>query len=104
MENFQNHFIFLFDLKSLQDAAEQLHYSELNGEGLKLEKRFFCPFEQVTKDIVLGERLSNFQIDKFGTIAKFFSFFEFLSFYKKLQFLGVFIVIAFVLSINFYQT
>ena len=36
MEDFQNHYILVFDLTSLQDAAEQLHYSELSGESLRL--------------------------------------------------------------------
>ena len=30
-EDFPNHYILVFDLSSLQDAAEQLHYPELNG-------------------------------------------------------------------------
>ena len=36
-ENFQNHYILVFDWTLLQDAAEQLHYPEPNGESLKLE-------------------------------------------------------------------
>ena len=60
----------LFDLTSLQDAAEQLHYQELSGERLSLELFFQFPLEQVTELIVLGERLSNVQIDKFGTVAE----------------------------------
>ena len=70
MEDFQNHYILVFDLTSLQDAAEQLHYPELSGENLRLEMFFQFPLEQVTEVIVLGERLSNVQIDKFGTVAK----------------------------------
>ena len=34
MEDFQNHYILVFDLTSLQDAAEHLHYPELSGESL----------------------------------------------------------------------
>ena len=70
MEDFQNHYFLVFDLTSLQDAAEQLHYPELSGESLRLEMFFQFPLEQLTEMIVLGERLSNFQIDKFGTVAK----------------------------------
>ena len=70
MEDFQNHYILVFDLTSLQDAAEHLHYPELSGESLRLEMFFQFPLEQVTEVIVLGERLSNIQIDKFGTVAK----------------------------------
>ena len=57
-------------MTSLQDAAEQLHYPEFSGESLRLEMFFQFPLEQVTEVIVLGERLSNFQIDNFGTFAK----------------------------------
>ena len=70
MEDFQHHNILVFELTSLQDAAEQLHYPELSGESLRLEMFFQFPLEQVTEVIVLGERLSNVQIDKFGTVAK----------------------------------
>ena len=81
MEDFQNYYILVFDLTSLQDAAEQLHYPELSGESLRLEMFFQFPLEQVTEVIVLGERLSNVRIDKFGTVAKncFFLSFRVLS-------------------------
>ena len=70
MEDFQNHYILIFDLASLQDAAEDLHYPELSGESLRLEMFFQFPLEQVREVIVLGERLSNIQIDNFGSVAK----------------------------------
>ena len=70
MKGFQNHYFIVFDLTSLQDAAEQLHYPEFSGESLRLEMFFQFPLEQVTEVIVLGERLSKIQIDKFGTVAK----------------------------------
>ena len=74
MEDFQNHYVLVFDMTSLQDAAEQLHYPEHNGESLRLEIFFQFPLEQVTELIVLGEMLvlglSKVQIDKFGTVAK----------------------------------
>ena len=70
MKDFQNHYILVFDLNSLQDAAEQLHYPELSEESLRLEMFFQFPLEQVTEVIVVGERLSKVQIDKFGTVAK----------------------------------
>ena len=70
MEDFQIHYILVFDLTSLQDAAEHLHYQELSGESLRLEMFFQFHLEQVTEVIVLGERLSNLQIDQFETVAK----------------------------------
>ena len=70
MEDFQNHHILVFDLNSLQDAAEQLHFPDFSGESLRLETFFQFPLEQVTEVIFLGERLAKFQFDKFGTVAK----------------------------------
>ena len=104
MEDFQNHYILVFDLTSLQDAAEQLHYPELSRESLRLEMFFQFPLEQVTEVIVLRERLSNVQIDNFGTVAKNVKFFfEFSGSYKNIvTFLGLFIVIVSVLSILFF--
>ena len=37
MEDFQNHYILVFDLTSLQDAAQQLHCPKLSGESLRLK-------------------------------------------------------------------
>ena len=85
MEDFQNHYIHVFELTSLQDAAEQLHYPEISGESMRLEMFFQFPLEQVTEVIVLGERLSKFQTDKFRTFVKMFSFFEFQVPIKTLQ-------------------
>ena len=48
IENFQNHNILVFELTSLQDADEQLHYPELSGESLRLEMFFQFPLEQET--------------------------------------------------------
>ena len=70
IDDFQTHYILVFDMTSLQDAAEQLHYPELIGDSLRLEMFFQFPLEQKTEVIVLGERVSNVQIDKFGTVAK----------------------------------
>ena len=69
MEGFQNHCILDFDLTSLQDAAEQLHYPELNGESLRLEMFFQFSLEPVTEVIISRERTAKFQNNKFRTIA-----------------------------------
>ena len=70
MEDFRDHYILVFDLTSLQDAAEQLHYPDHSGESLRLEKFFQFPLEQVTEETVLGERLTTGRIDKFKTFAQ----------------------------------
>ena len=33
---FQNHYVLVFDLTSLQDAGENIHYPELSGESVKV--------------------------------------------------------------------
>ena len=34
VEDFQSHYVLVFDLTSKQDAAEQLHYPKVSGESL----------------------------------------------------------------------
>ena len=105
MEDFQNHYILVFDLTSLQDAAEQLHYPELSGESLRLEMFFKFPLEHVTGVIVLGERLSNVQIDKFGTVAKNVSFSRIFSLLQKYcNFCGIFYYCTLTIYFVFLQT
>ena len=67
---FQNHYVLVFDLTSLQDAGENIHYPKLSGESIRLEKFFDRPLTNVTELIVLGERMSTVNIDQFGTVAK----------------------------------
>ena len=76
-EDFQNHYTLVFDWTSLQYAAEQLRFSKLCGESLRLERFFQFPLEQVTETINLGGRLSKVQTDNFGKALKVFTFFEF---------------------------
>ena len=103
MEDFQNHYILVFDLTSLQDAAEQLPYPELSGESLRLELFFQFPLEQVTEMIVFGERLSNIQKINSEQSLKSFNLFEFSGSYQKIvTFFGLFFVIVSVLSILFF--
>ena len=84
-KDFQNHYLLVFDLTLLADAAQQLPYPELSREILILEMLFqFCCVEQITEVIVLGERLSNIQKDKFGTVAMNVYFFELVGSYKNI--------------------
>ena len=53
MKIFQNNYILVIDVTSLQDAAEQLDYPKLSGESLILEMFFQITLEQVAKVIVL---------------------------------------------------
>ena len=67
---FDNHYILVFDLTSLQDAGENIHYPELSGESIRLEMFFDRSLGNVTETIVLGETMSTVKLDQFGIVAK----------------------------------
>ena len=70
VDNFEDHYVLVFDLTSMQDAREHCHYPELIGEPLRLGLYFSSPLGKVTEVIVLGERLSSVAVDKFGVMGK----------------------------------
>ena len=70
IDKFKDHYVLVFDLISMQDAAEHCHYPELIGEPLRLELNFKEALENVTEVIVLGERMSSVAVDKFGVVGK----------------------------------
>ena len=70
IDDFKDHYVLVFDLTSMQDATENCHYPELVGESLRLELNFTNPLENVTELIVLGERMSSVDVDKFGVVGK----------------------------------
>ena len=69
-DNFEDHFLLVFDLTSMQVATENFHYTELVGEPLRLELNFTFPLEHVTELIVLGERMSSVAADKLGVVEE----------------------------------
>ena len=46
---FTDHYVLVFDLTSLQDAGENVHYPELSRESLRLEMFFERPLTNVTE-------------------------------------------------------
>ena len=66
IDDFEDHYVLVFDLTSMQDATENCHYPELVGEPLRLELNYTHSLENVTELIVLGERMSSVAVDKFG--------------------------------------
>ena len=70
VENFKDHYVLFFDLTSMQDATGHYHYPETIGEPLRLELYFSSLLENVTKVIVLGERMACVAVDKFGVVGK----------------------------------
>ena len=70
IDDFNDHFVLVFDLTSMQDATENFHYPELLGEPLRLELSFNQPLENLPELIVLGERMPSVAVDKFGVARK----------------------------------
>ena len=70
VDNFEDHYVLVFDLTSMQDATEHCHYPELIGEPLRLQLYFSLPLENVTEAFVLGEGMSCLAVDKFGVVGK----------------------------------
>ena len=52
IDNFQDHYVLVFDLTSMQDATKHCHYPELVGEPLRLYLNFNTTLEHVTEVIV----------------------------------------------------
>ena len=50
--NFQDHYVLVFDLTSMQDATEHSHYQELVAEPMRLELNSNTDLEHVTEVIV----------------------------------------------------
>ena len=70
IDDFQDHYVLVFQLTSMQDATENFHYPELVGEPLRPELNFNQPLENVFELIVLGEQMSSVTVDKFGVVGK----------------------------------
>ena len=69
-DNFNDHYVQVFDLTSMQDATANCHYRELFGEPLRMELNFNFLLEHVTKLNLLAERMSSVAVDKFGVVRK----------------------------------
>ena len=70
IDDFEDHYVLVFDLTSVQDVTENCHYLELVGEPLRLKLNFTKLLENVIELIVLGERMSSVAVDKFGVVGK----------------------------------
>ena len=69
-DDFEDHYVLVFDLTSIQDATENCHSPELVGEPLRLELIFTNPLENVTELIVLGKQMSSVAVDKLVLLEK----------------------------------
>ena len=70
IDNFKDHYILVFDLTSMQDAAKNCLYPGIVGEPLRLELDFTLPPEHVTELNVLKKRMSSVAVDKFSGVGK----------------------------------
>ena len=72
IDNLKDHYVLVFDLTSMQDATENCHFPELDGEPLRLEPNSPLPLESATELNVMEERMSSVAVHKFGVVAKNF--------------------------------
>ena len=70
IDNFNDHYVLVFELTSMRDATENCLCRELVGEPLKLELNFTFPLEHVAELILMGKRTSSVAVDKFGVVGK----------------------------------
>ena len=55
IDNFEDHYVLMYDLTLMQDATETCHYPELVGEPLRPELNFTFPLEHFTELNLVGE-------------------------------------------------
>ena len=70
VDNFEDHYVIVFDLTSMQYATNHCNHPEIIGEPLRLEVYFSSPLENDTEVTVLGERMSSDAANKFGVVGK----------------------------------
>ena len=67
---FEDHYLLVFDLTSMEDATENCPYQQLGEDPLRLEPTFTSLLQHVTELIVLGELMSSVAVDKFRVVRK----------------------------------
>ena len=70
IDKFQDRYLLVFDLTSMQDATENCLYPELVEELLRSVLDLTYAPEHVTELIALGIRMSSVAVDKFGVVGK----------------------------------
>ena len=70
IDNFTDHYVYLFDLTSMREATEKCHYLELVGEPPKLELNFTILLEYTTNFNLLRELMFSDAVDKFTAVEK----------------------------------
>ena len=70
IDNFEDHYVLMFDSTSMQDATENCHYPEIVGEPLRLELNFTFPLEHVTELILVGEPMSSVAVTSLVLLEK----------------------------------
>ena len=70
LQNFEDNYVPVFDLTSMEDATENYHYTELVEEPQRLGLTFTFPLEHVTELIILGKRMSPLQLTRLLLLEK----------------------------------
>ena len=69
-DNINDDYTLVFDLTSMQDAAEKYPYPELFVEQLTMQVNFTFPLQHVSELNLLGERMSLVAVDEIGVVRK----------------------------------
>ena len=69
-EDYDNHYILVFDLTATQEAQVQMYFSDIVGTSIRLELSFREALPTAIEVLMLGETLSTICIDKDGTCFK----------------------------------
>lgn len=71
LEEFENHFVLVFDLTSSQEASKNLTlFPELTGAAISLELTFSASLTEAVEVYLLGERFSQIFIDSDRNVSK----------------------------------
>ena len=60
--DFEDHYVLVFDLTSMQDATENCHYPELVGEQLRLELTFTNPLKKLLNSLYWVNKCRRLQL------------------------------------------
>ena len=71
IDNFNEHYIIVFDFTSMQDITKSCHYPEKFDEPLSLELNFNFDLELVTELILLRKGTSFVAVENFGVLGKY---------------------------------
>ena len=70
LEDYQNHFVMVFDLTSTQQASHDFIHPELTNASIAVELKFTKPLPDNIEIFIVGEKASTIYIDSDRKISK----------------------------------